>query len=74
MTGRTEEFDTGTTGKSPMKPLKGKALVEHMTTHHGFVTWKTPAPNSREYKQWAKSHAEEYHGRWADQSDHHHGG
>ena len=68
---RSDAFGEGRSQQA-MPKLKGKALIEHMSTHHGFVTWKTPHPTSREGKQWARSHDEEYHGRWADQSEHHH--
>jgi hypothetical protein len=53
----------------------GMALIRHMQEAHGYVSGLTPKPNSNRYKQWKKSHEEEYHSpdRWGDQQDHDHG-
>lgn len=55
-----------------MRKLVGKALVDHMQSAHGYLTWHPPTPNSREYRAWKRDHENDYHGRWADQQDHDH--
>lgn len=56
-----------------MKPLRGKALVEHMERAHGYVTWNSPRLGTNTYREWVRAHEEDHHGRWADQQDHDHG-
>ncbi len=57
---------------APSKPLRGRALVQHMLDAHGYVTWNPPEPNTSEYRRWVRQHEEDLHGRWADQQDHTH--